>query len=102
MRAMVSTTQYPETIEHCLDEVGRRLAGDYRVSARTIGLLLLQNDPDMTAKVKERERAEFDRIMEVVEAAREAHGQPVNYVISVAQARAAERMAPAVSSLTAS
>lgn len=85
--------QYPEPIERCLERVAELLHGTYCISVRSVGLLLLQNDPDMIETVRRQEEDRYPAIQNALEDAWAAHAQPVGYVITVAQRAAADGLA---------
>jgi ferrous iron transport protein B len=81
-----------DSLEPPLSAIEAQLKGDYRVSKRTIALLLLQGDPDVEKQVQEKEGASYDRIQELVAQARASHGHPLSYLITLKRQQEAQRI----------
>ncbi len=75
---------YETEIESALASIGQLLSGEYGLSRRSIALLLIQGDAEIETAVRTKE-AEYDRIQAIIERTRNAYGQPLSYVISLAR-----------------
>lgn len=76
------TVQYPPLLEGALKEIEAGLAGSYKVSGRTVALLLLQADEEIAAMVRAQEGARAEELVGIAEAARAGFGQPIAYVVA--------------------
>ena len=83
---------YHEQIEMALKEINTNLQGEYQISKRAIGLLLLQNDPGVTDLVASVEADRFGRIKAIIEETAKNFSQPLTYLISRQQRDAAQRI----------
>lgn len=92
---------YPEAIERALAEIAGLLKGSYRISPRAIGLLLLQDDPEMHALVREREGSAYREILAIVERTRKALQEPVDNAVVRARMGRVDAIAAAAVSETA-
>ncbi len=84
--------KYDEFLESALDKIANLLNGDYGVSKRTIGLLLLQGDPQIQRQVREREASDYQSIQEVVSQARSSYSQPLSYIIALRRQQEVRRI----------
>jgi ferrous iron transport protein B len=85
--------KYNAPIESALEEIYKFLKEDYRLSKRTIGLLLLQDDHEIWELVKKREGKNFVRLEKVVEETRQKYSQPINYLVNRKRAWEAKQIA---------
>jgi ferrous iron transport protein B len=76
---------YDDVIEDAVEGIIRELHHDYILSAKAVALLLLQEDPDITGKVKEKEGESFEAISSIVSCTREKFDKPLAYVIALAR-----------------
>lgn len=74
--------QYNKQIESALEKISKLLKADHKLSKRSIGLLLLQDDHEIWEHIKTKEKETFKKIEKIVEETRNAFGQPINYIIS--------------------
>jgi ferrous iron transport protein B len=74
--------QYNQHIESALEKISSLLKGDYMLSKRAVGLLLLQDDHEIWELVKAREGKNFVPIEKVVEETRQKYSQPINYIVN--------------------
>lgn len=84
--------KYDESIESALNQIGELLTGDYAVSKRTVGLLLLQGDAQMERQVRKREDSGYKRIQEIVSQTRSSYSQPLSYVIALRRQQEVRRV----------
>jgi len=83
---------YNGVLEAGLTEIERLMTGDYVLSRRAVALLLLQEDEDITAEVRARERERFAEIERVAERVRGDFAQPLSQVITVERQQWARRL----------
>jgi ferrous iron transport protein B len=84
--------KYDEFLESALSRIGSLLRGDYGISKRAIGLLLLQEDPEIEREVKRKEAPHFALIQEIVAEAKANYSQPLSYVIALQRQEEAKRI----------
>jgi ferrous iron transport protein B len=75
--------KYGEAIEESINDISNALEGNYTLSKRSIALLLLQGDYDITRDVKSKEDNNYNKIVMFILKARSLYRKPLNYVISV-------------------
>lgn len=71
------------SIETALEKIEAMLVGDYAISKRGIGLLLLQEDESISADVRLKEGENFALIQEIIEEAKKHYSHPLDYIITV-------------------
>ncbi|MEW5763161.1 MAG: ferrous iron transporter B [Bacillota bacterium] len=95
--SQVKAVTYPEPVEEALAEIAVLLKGSYRVSPQAVALLLLQEDPEIHALVKDREGAGYGKIAEIVSRVRETlRGAVDEAVLQARQGRIAALAAAVV------
>jgi ferrous iron transport protein B len=90
---------YHHAIEQALEAIEPRLQGAYKLSLRTVSLLLLQNDAEVAALVRAQEGERADEVMTIVRQTQAGFGQPLSYVIARQQQEAAEHILGTVMTL---
>src|SRR3972149_3111692 len=88
LAARTDLVRYPEPLERALGEIVALLKSDYLLSARTIGLLLLQEDAGVTALVQEREAAGFPEIERIISETKSRYSKPLSYFIVMSRQQA--------------
>lgn len=79
------------SIEIALDKIEALLKGNYPVSNRAIGLLLLQDDIQIKEIVKTKDLLAWNKIQEIIETTKKNYSHPLEYVIAMRrQSEAAE------------
>jgi ferrous iron transport protein B len=78
-------------IEKAARDIEALLKSDYRLSKRSIALLLLQEDEEITALVRQREK-DFDVINKIIHRTRESCPEPLQYLITLERQRKVERI----------
>ena len=73
------------SIEMALEKIDGLLKHTYKVSKRTIGTLLLKEDPEIKNLVEEKEPEVISQIQEIIEEVKAHLSQPVEYLVSVEQ-----------------
>ena len=84
--------RYDEVLESALSHIGNRLKGDYSISMRSIGLLLLQGDAEMERQVSRQEASGYASIQEIVAETKASYNQPLSYIIALRRQQAAKRI----------
>ncbi len=74
-------TRYHTHIESALEKISSLLKNDYLLSKRTIGLLLLQKDPEIINLVKVGEKR-FKLVEKVIFETQQKYSQSLNYIIN--------------------
>ncbi len=74
-------TGYDDPIELFLSRIEALLKAEYKITKRSLGLFLLQEDREILELVKEKEK-NFSDIKAIIEEAKERYKQPLNYIIS--------------------
>jgi len=77
--------KYDDLIESAIHEIEEVLKGEFNISKRAIALLLLQDDPDIKALVKEQMKENYISLKEIIEETKKRYSQPLNYVITLAR-----------------
>lgn len=72
-----------DILEVSLEKIEGMLKGDYGISGRSVGLLLLQEDDEITSLVKSREPQSFDAVMEIVNYTKTRYNEPLSYIIAM-------------------
>jgi ferrous iron transport protein B len=72
-----------DILEISLEKIEGLLKGGYGISGRSIGLLLLQEDEEITGLVKSREPENYKLIAEIINHTKEHYQQPLSYIISL-------------------
>ena len=80
--------KYDELLESALAKIRDLLRGNYDVSKRTIGLLLLQGDHQIERQVGEQEGAGYTAIQDIVAKTRASYSQPLSYIIALRRQQA--------------
>ncbi|MFQ5761999.1 MAG: ferrous iron transport protein B, partial [Candidatus Bathyarchaeia archaeon] len=75
--------KYDDPIESALSGVISVLKADYAISKRTVGLLLLQGDREISKLVQQLEGGRYSRIEKLVKEAQTHYVQPLNYVLTL-------------------
>lgn len=84
---------YDDAVERALGKIEGLLRGTYPLPGRAVGLFLLQEDPEITRLVRERDGERFAAIEAVVEEARAGRGEPLSYAIPLQRQRRARALA---------
>ncbi len=71
------------SIEIAAEQIEGLLKGDYILSRRATGLLLLQKDKDIEAIVKEKDADNFDKIKDIVQETEKHYSHPLDYIITM-------------------
>lgn len=74
---------YDGIIEDSINKIVENLKSEYVLSKRSIALLLLQGDADITESVKAKEANNFLKIKNIIEQTEKCYEKPLNFVISL-------------------
>jgi ferrous iron transport protein B len=75
--------RYDSRIEEAVAEVAAGLCGAYRLTRRTVALLLLQDDVEIAELVRQQEGGRFPAIAEAVATARSQYGEAIDAAITL-------------------
>jgi ferrous iron transport protein B len=84
--------KYDEFLESALTRIGNLLNGDYGVSKRTVGLLLLQGDAQTESEVEKQEAPNYTAIRAVVAETQANYNQPLSYIITMKRQQTAKHI----------
>ncbi len=88
--------RYDKSLESALSRIEDRLGGDYGISGRAVGLLLLQGDSQMERRVEKEEAASYASIQKIVSETSAGYNQPLSYVLALRRQQEARRVLAAV------
>ncbi len=71
------------SIEIALEQIESLLKGNYVLSKRAIGLLLLQGDKDIETLVREKDAENFGKIKDIVQETEKHYSHPLDYIITM-------------------
>ncbi len=83
--------RYEEPMENLLKELEAMLQGDYAISRRSLATLLLQEDPEVNALARDKER-DYGRITSSVEGTKRRFPHPISYELALERQRIASRI----------
>lgn len=92
MSSRTEPLKYDDLIETALGKMAVLLKNDFGVSARAIGLLLLQGDRQVEKLVKERENSNYESIREIISQTESSYSQPLSYVIALRRQQETKRI----------
>lgn len=82
---------YDDHIEVAIAKIVKTLESEYVLSNRSIALLLLQEDPDVTEMVKDKEK-DITEILTIIEDTRKNYDKPLNYIVGTLRQRHVENI----------
>ncbi len=74
---------YDDPLESSLSRIEALLSGEYKISKRSVALLLLQEDKGLFAEVKNKEKDKADEILKIIEETKAHYSSPLTYIISL-------------------
>lgn len=89
---------YDDPLEIYLSKLQSLLFSDYKISKRSLSLLLLQEDKEILDTVKDKEKERINEILKIIQEAKTHYSQPLTYIISLCRQREASRIANTVAS----
>ncbi|MEW6170882.1 MAG: ferrous iron transporter B [Candidatus Omnitrophota bacterium] len=84
---------YDDPIEIYLSKLENFLKSNYKISKRSISLLVLQEDRETLELLKNKEKENFNAIVEIIKEAKVHYHQNLSYVINVRRQKEASRIA---------
>ena len=85
-------SRYDKPLESALSRIENLLGGDYGISGRAVGLLLLQGDPQMERRVEKLDASGYALIRKIVAETGAGYGQPLSYVLALRRQQEARRV----------
>lgn len=84
---------YDDPLEIYLSRLESLLLSDYKISKRSIAILLLEEDEAIMEMVKEREKEGYAAVFEIIRQAKTHYSQPLGYIISQCRQKESSRIA---------
>ncbi len=84
---------YHDALELDITKIQFLLLCEYRVSKRSLAILLLQEDEEITGIVKKQEKERFAQISKIVQEAKPRYLHPLSYIFSQCRQKEASRIA---------
>ena len=81
-----------DVLEISLEKIEGLLSGDYMLSQRCIGLLLLQDDEEISSIVREKQPQVFEQIKTIIESVKIHYAEPLSYIIALRRQEEANRI----------
>lgn len=89
---------YDDPLEIFLSKLESLLLSDYKISKRSVSLLLIQEDRQTLDTVKDKEKERINEILSVMQEAKDHYSHPLSYIISLRRQQEASRIANTVMS----
>ena len=89
--ASVQSFRYEEPMETVMKELEQRVQGDYSISKRSLAALLLQEDPEVSTPIQEKE-SDSTGICSLVERAKAEFPHPISYELALERQRIASNI----------
>lgn len=96
LRGIPKKIGYDDPLEIYLSRLESYLLSDYKISKRSISLLLLQEDKDILETVKDKEKENIDKILNIIQEAKTHYSRPITYIVSLRRQKEASRITNAV------
>lgn len=90
---------YDKDIEETLEKIEPLLNSEYRLSKRSIGILLLLKDEELTKVISAKEKDAYGMIQETIEKTKAKYSHPLNYIITIDRQKMASSLCEKVISL---
>lgn len=87
---------YTDRLEFYLAQIEKCLEGEYKISRRSLSLLILQEDAEILAEVREKEKERAEEILKIIQQAKQDYHQPLSYIISLSRQKEAASIANSV------
>lgn len=84
--------KYDEFIESALSRIENLLKGNYGISRRAVGLLLLQEDSQIEKEIRTQETSGYASIRGIVTEAKAKYNQPLSYIIALRRQQEVKRI----------
>lgn len=92
LKDFVKNIGYDDPLEVCLLRIEGLLQSEYKISKRSLALLLLQEDSQTMGIAKEKEGDRFNAILAIIQEVRAHYHHPVSYIISLRRQNEASRI----------
>lgn len=89
---------YDDPIELYLSRLEAQLSAEYKLSKRSISLLLLQEDEEILDIVKQKEGEKINEVFNIIREAKTHYTHPLSYIISTRRQQEASRISGIVTS----
>jgi ferrous iron transport protein B len=89
---------YDDPLEIYLSRIESLISGDYKLSKRSLALLVLQEDKDIIALIQDNEKERAGEINSIVQEAKARYAHPLSYIISQRRQKEASRISNMVMS----
>lgn len=100
LRDFVKNIGYDDPLEVGLSRIEGFLLSDYRISKRSVALLLLQEDAEISEAVRRHEGDRAKDIFAIAEELKSHYSYPLTYIITERRQREASRIAASVTTVT--
>ncbi len=90
---------YDDPLEASLSKIESLLLSDYKISKRSISLLLLQEDKEILELVKGEDKDNDDKILKIITEVKLHYSQPLSYIITACRQKEASRISDMVVTL---
>ena len=87
-----AVVKYDNVLESAISRITKNLKDEYNISKRAVALLLLQEDPDIKALVKNKAGTGYTLLQEIIDETKLKYGQPLNYIITLARQKEIDRL----------
>lgn len=87
---------YDDPLEIYLSKLELFLLSDYKISKRSLSLLLLQEDKEILEVVGDKEKERMNEITKLIQEAKSHYSHPLSYIISLRRQKEASRLASMV------
>ncbi|GAV23324.1 ferrous iron transporter B [Carboxydothermus pertinax] len=77
----INKVKYPEQIEKAISEIEKLLTIDYKLTKRSVALLLLQKDEALLREIAQKEPS-YEKILEVITETEKHFTEPISYIIA--------------------
>lgn len=90
---------YYDNLEVCLSRIeALLLSPDYKISKRALSLLILQEDKETLDTVRQKDKENAEKILNIIQEAKAKYAHPLSYIISLRRQEEASRIAAAAMS----
>lgn len=94
--------KYDYLIESAIQRIEEVLKIEFNISNRAIALLLLQDDHEIQALIKERLREEYIQLEEIIKETKRRYAQPLHYIITLSRQKEVNNIVERVTTTTIS
>src|SRR3990167_5430554 len=87
---------YDDPLEIYLSKIESLLLSEYKISKRSVALLILQEDKETLSLVSDKEKERFKEISVIIEEAKGHYTHPLSYIIGLRRQQESSRIAKGV------